>query len=152
LKTVKFRLIVLAAVVALAVLALIVIDPAERPRCVDLESLATISVPLDSLGIGKPKFFCVDEARGEKLRFVLARGTDGRVRAAFDACRQCYKYHEGFTSAAGELVCRLCGNLYPVDRMTIGKASCAPVQLLTQVSGANVTIRKADLVKGKALF
>lgn len=148
----KFRLIVLAAIGALIALALIVIDPAGRPRCVHLASVTTLSVPLESLGIGKPKFFCLDEERGEKLRFVLARGTDGQVRAAFDACRQCYKYHEGFTSAAGELVCRLCGNRYPVDRMTIGKASCAPVQLPTQMSGANVTIRKADLVKGKALF
>ncbi len=148
----KFRLIVLAAVGALVALALIAIDPAGRPRCVELASLATLSVPLESLGVGKPKFFCVDEERGEKLRFVLARGSDGRVRGAFDACRQCYRYREGFTAAAGELVCRLCGNRYPVDRMTIGKASCAPVPLPTQESGATVKIKLADVLKGKALF
>ena len=149
----KFRVILaIAAVGAAVALALIAIDPAARPRCVELASLATLSVPLDSLGIERPRFFCVDQSRGRRLRFVLARGSDGRVRAAFDACRECYRYREGFTAAAGELICRLCGNRYPVDRMTVGKASCAPVPLPTQVEGGRVTIKLADLLKGKALF
>ena len=66
---------------------------------------------------------------GERLRFLLARGNDGKVRAVFDACRQCYKFHQGYDVAHGMLICRLCGNRYPIDHMTEGEASCVPVSL-----------------------
>ena len=55
-------------------------------------------------------------------------------------------------SRAEKLVCRYCGNHYPVDHMTTGKASCAPVPLEVQVSGATVKVKLVDLMKGRSLF
>jgi len=149
---VRIRLIGAAAAVALVAGAVLIVVPAGRPRCIELAGAETLSVPLKSLAIGVPRFFCMDDARGAKLRFVLARGSDGRIRSAYDACRQCYKYHEGFTPSGGDLICRFCGNHYPVDHMTKGKASCAPVPLDAQVSGATVKVKRADLVEGRSLF
>ncbi len=148
----RIRLIAAAIIAALVVLALFFINPAGRPRCTELDGAETLSVPLDALAIGTPKFFCFHDHRGEKLRFVLARGTDGKVGAAFDACRQCYKYREGFTAADGNLVCRLCGNRYPVEQMTTGKASCAPVALGAEVKDGAVKVRVSELKNGASLF
>jgi uncharacterized membrane protein len=149
---VRIRFIAAAIIAALAVLALMFINPAARPRCTELEGAETLSVPLDTLAIGVPAFFCYHDHRGEQLRFVLARARDGQVGAVFDACRQCYKYREGFTAAGGNLVCRLCGNRYPVEHMTAGKASCAPVALGAEVKGGAIKVKVSDLKRGAALF
>ena len=148
----RIRLIVAGVIAALAVLALVLINPAGRPRCTELDGAEIVSVPLDALAIGTPKFFCLSDHRGDKLRFVLARGTDGKVRSVFDACRQCFKYREGFTAADGNLVCRFCGNRYPVDHMTAGKASCAPVPVQAEVKDGAVKVRVSDLKGGASLF
>lgn len=148
----RIRFIAAAIIAALAVLALLFINPAGRPRCVELQGVDTLSVPLAALGVGTPKFFCFHDRRGDKLRFVLARGSDGKVRAVFDACRQCYKNREGFTAADGNLVCRFCGNRYPVDHMMAGKASCAPVPLRTEVKDGAVKVKVSELTSGAALF
>jgi uncharacterized membrane protein len=149
---VRTRLIAAALIVALAALALYFINPAGRPRCTELDGAEALSLPLDGLTTGTPKFFCFHDDRGDKLRFVLARGSDGKVRSVFDACRQCYKYREGFTAADGNLVCRQCGNRYPVDHMMAGKASCAPVPLEAAVKGGSVKVRVSDLKAGASLF
>ncbi len=148
----RIRLIGAGVIVALAVLAVVLINPAGRPRCTELDGAETVSVPLAALPARTPKFFCLRDHRGDKLRFVLARGSDGKVRSVFDACRQCYKYREGFTAADGNLICRFCGNRYQVDHMTAGKASCAPVALGAEVKDGAVKVRVSDLKNGASLF
>jgi len=150
--SVRIRYIVAALIAVLAVLALLLINPGGRPRCIELQGVDSVNVPLSALAVGMPKFFCFHDRRGAQLRFVLARGSDGKVRSVFDACRQCYKYHEGFSAADGKLICRFCGNRYPVDHMMAGKASCAPVALPAEIKDGTVKIRIADLHKGAALF
>src|SRR5271170_6674492 len=58
----------------------------------------------------------------------------------------CYK------DAAGELICRVCGNHYPIAQMTEGKASCVPVSLKHEDEGGIVHIKTADLRAGRELF
>lgn len=110
-----------------------------------------ISVKLSSLKPGTARMFCYDDA-GTRLRFILARGDNGKVHAAFDACRQCYMYHRGYRIEHGEIVCRVCGNRYSVDHMSKGKASCVPVHLNSHVSGNEVTVRVSNLRAKRYLF
>lgn len=105
-----------------------------------------------ALGAGQAQSFCYTGEAGRKLRFILARGSDGQVRSVFDACRQCYIYHRGFRVAGGELICRVCGNHYPIDHMTTGKASCVPESLPHEQSGNSVRVKISDLNSGRALF
>lgn len=105
-----------------------------------------------SLPAGQAQSYCYTDDAGRKLRFILARGSDGQVRSVFDACRQCYVYHRGFRVAAGELICRVCGNHYPIDHMMTGKASCVPENLPHQEFGQSVRIKISDLKSGRALF
>ncbi len=140
-------LIILAA--AVAGTALMVLPPA----CVELAPAELLSIPVASLAPGAAQLFCYrDAAAGKKIRFILARGSDGRIRAAFDACRQCYGYHEGYKVKAGAIICRFCGNRYPIDHMMEGKASCAPIELPHEEHAGVVQIKAADLRKGRELF
>ncbi|MGH7925261.1 MAG: Fe-S-containing protein, partial [Candidatus Binatus sp.] len=98
------------------------------------------------------RLFCYRDAAGKRLRFVLARGDDGKVRTVFDACRQCFAFHRGYRIVGNELICRVCGNHYPIDHMSEGKASCVPASLPHEDESGVVRIKAGDLKTGRALF
>lgn len=140
------------AIVALAIGAAVVAGPALAPRCTPLSGEQTVSASVDDLRPGAAQFFCYRDRSGRDLRFVIARLSDGTVGSVFDACRQCYRYHKGYTVAGGFLVCRLCGNRYKIDQMQKGMASCRPVFLEHNQHRNKVEITVAALEKGQALF
>ena len=111
-----------------------------------------VSVNVSAMRPGSAQLFCYTDDAGKKLRFVLARGTDGKIRSVFDACRQCFTFHRGYQVVGGELICRVCGNHYRIDRMTEGKASCVPASLPHEDASSTIRIRTADLRAGHALF
>ena len=111
-----------------------------------------VSVNVSAMRPGSAQLFCYTDAAGKRLRFVLARGTDGKMRSVFDACRQCFTFHRGYQIVGGELICRVCGNHYPIDRMTEGKASCVPASLPHEDASGRLRIRTADLRAGHTLF
>lgn len=138
-----------ALVAAAAALAAL---PVLRPRCIELHGSGVLTISLSRLVPGEAQRFCYADSAGERLRFLLARGSDGKVRSVFDACRQCYKFHQGYKIEHGVLICRLCGNRYPIDHMTEGEASCVPVKLPHHQTASAVQINVSDLKSGKALF
>ena len=75
-----------------------------------------VAVNVSALRPGSARLFCYTDNAGKQLRFVLARGNDGKVRSVFDACRQCFTFHRGYRVVGGELICRVCGNHYPIDQ------------------------------------
>jgi uncharacterized membrane protein len=121
-------------------------------NCNAVAGTDVVSVDASSLPRGSARMFCYNDEAGKKLRFVLARGADGNVRSVFDACRQCFTFHRGYQVAGGELICRVCGNHYRIDRMAEGKASCVPASLPHEDARGMVRIRTADLRSGSALF
>ena len=121
-------------------------------ECTMVTGNEDVAINAFALRPGSARLFCYTDNAGKQLRFVLARGNDGKVRSVFDACRQCFSYHRGYRIAGGELICRVCGNHYPIDRMTDGKASCVPVSLQHEDDGGIVHIKTADLRAGHALF
>jgi len=112
----------------------------------------SIDVNVSAMQPGSAQLFCYTDDAGKKLRFVLARGTDGKMRSVFDACRQCFTFHRGYQVMGGELICRVCGNHYRIDRMAEGKASCVPASLPHEDASGIVRIKSADLKAGHALF
>jgi uncharacterized membrane protein len=138
-----------ALVAAVAVVAAL---PILRPRCTELWGADMLSVSMARLARGEARLFCYRDSAGKRLRFLLARGDDGKVRAVFDACRQCYKFHEGYEVSHGMLICRLCGNRYPIDHMTKGEASCVPVSLPHHEDGSKVEVKVSDVKSGAGLF
>jgi uncharacterized membrane protein len=123
-----------------------------RPRCTQISGANSISLPLSQLARGDISFFCYNDSAGDRIRFVLARDEDGTVHSALDACRQCSGYHQGYTSAKGQLICRFCGNRYSLKTMEKGRDSCAPVKLPNKQHDGIVEVKVADLKQGKSLF
>ncbi len=111
-----------------------------------------VDVNVSAMRPGSAQLFCYTDDAGKRLRFVLARGTDGKVRTVFDACRQCFTFHRGYQVVGGELICRVCGNHYRIDRMAEGKASCVPASLPHEDGSGVVRIKTSDLQAGHALF
>ncbi|MGH7865234.1 MAG: Fe-S-containing protein [Candidatus Binataceae bacterium] len=120
--------------------------------CKEVAGVGTVSVDVSRLARGMASTFCYLDDGGRQLRFVLARGADGKLRSVFDACRQCFIYHRGFAVADGHLVCRVCGNRYSIEHVHEGKASCVPVNLPHQEYAGTVQIKTSDLASGHSLF
>lgn len=120
--------------------------------CTTVTGSNEVVVNVSAMRPGSARPFCYTDDTGKRLRFVLARGVDGNVRSVFDACRECFAFHRGYRVVGGELICRVCGNHYPIDRMTEGKASCVPVSLPHKDDSGIVRIKTADLKAGDALF
>ena len=142
----------LVAGALIAVVAIVAALPALRRRCTELRGAEMLTVSMAWLEGGDARLFCYRDRAGARLRFLLARGNDGKVRAVFDACRQCYKFHQGYDAAHGMLICRLCGNRYPIDHMMKGEASCVPVSLPHHEGASGVEVKVSDLKSGAALF
>jgi uncharacterized membrane protein len=120
--------------------------------CTTVTGSDEVTVNVSAMRPGSARLFCYTDDAGKRLRFVLARGTDGKVRSVFDACRQCSAFHRGYRVEGGELICRACGNRYSIDRMTEGKASCVPVSLPHKDDSGIVHLKTADLKAGRGLF
>jgi uncharacterized membrane protein len=123
-----------------------------KPSCTAVTGKDSLTILGSSLDTGTAKIFCYRDDAGRNLRFVLARGTDGKVRSVMDACQQCYKFHKGYSYSDGFLICRLCGNRYAVNHITEGKASCVPVAVPSTESDGKITLRTADIRKLGWLF
>lgn len=121
-------------------------------NCRTVTGNGVVMVNGSTLPRGSAQVFCYTDDAGRKLRFVLARGADGQVRSVFDACRQCFTFHRGYQVAAGELICRVCGNHYKIEHMSEGKASCVPASLAHENISDVIRIKTADLSAGHALF
>jgi uncharacterized membrane protein len=135
-----------------AVVAMVVALPILRPRRTELRGAEMLTVSIARLKGGDARLFRYRDRAGERLRFLLARGNDGKVRAVFDACRQCYKFHQGYDVSHGMLICRLSGNRYPIDHMMNGEASCVPVSLADHEDASRVEVKVSDLKSGAGLF
>jgi len=145
---IKARYGLILIVVAIAAAAMLTF-PA---RCIHVSGAELLSIPVADLARGQAQTYCYDDRAGEKIRFVLARDSDGKIHSVFDACRQCYSSHKGYRVVGDAIVCRLCGNRYPINHMMVGKASCMPVELPHQEAAGAVQVKAADLRKGRELF
>src|SRR5258707_12436287 len=120
--------------------------------CTTVNGSTDVAVNVSALGPGSARLFCYTDDAGKRLRFVLARGDDGKVRSVFDACRQCFTFHRGYRVVGGDLICRVCGNHYRIDRMAERKASWVPASLPHEDDSSTIRIKTADLRAGHALF
>jgi uncharacterized membrane protein len=145
-----FRLKVLGGLLLAAGAAFLIFTATSD--CTMVTGNEDVTVNVSALRPGSARLFCYTDNAGRRLRFVLARGDDGKVRSVFDACRQCFSFHRGYRVVGDELICRVCGNHYRIDRMTEGKASCVPVSLSHEDDSRIVHIKTADLRAGHALF
>ena len=142
----------LIATVGLLVVVVLLSLITSSPHFIQVKANPSISIDADNLSPGDVRFFWYRDPAGDRIRFLLARDSTGRIKCALDACQRCYMYRKGYLSSRGNLVCRYCGNRYKLEAMESGLASCVPVKLPMQVSGHTVKIKPEDLERERGLF
>jgi uncharacterized membrane protein len=136
----------------LAIAAIFVAAMLRGPQYAEVAADPLDYIQIKNLPPGEVRFFAYPDNAGDKIRFLLARDSAGRTKAAFDACQRCYIHNKGYARSHGTLICRYCGNEYRLESMESGIAYCAPVTLPIQVSGQTVSVRAVDLEQGRPLF
>ena len=67
------------------------------------------------------------EVDGVVIQFIVVRGTDGKVRIAFNTCQACNPSPNAYFIQVGEyLQCQNCGNKFHIDKIGIEKGGCNP--------------------------
>ncbi len=122
------------------------------PRFTEVIARPLISIPTDDLRPGDVRFFAYKDEAGKRLRFLLARDSDGNIVGAADACQQCYLYGKGYTNSHGQLICRYCGNRYKLNALGSGVASCVPAKMRFRMRGQTAEIDPSELERNRALF
>ncbi|MFH1520832.1 MAG: DUF2318 domain-containing protein [Candidatus Micrarchaeota archaeon] len=91
---------------------------------------------------------------GVAIKYFAVKGSDDKVRIAFDACEVCYRAKKGYTQVGDSVKCNNCGLQFKIDDLgTKNKGSgCWPAYLPNEVQGDKIVIKKIDLEKGKYLF
>ena len=101
---------------------------------------------------GSTRKYCVRVPGSATVRFIVARGYDGKVRVVLDACRACYLHNLGYQLSGREITCRFCLNRYSTDALSAGLASCSPFGLPFREHDGMLTIKRSDLRTGERLF
>jgi hypothetical protein len=110
-----------------------------------------ISLPVTTFDDGIARFYTV-QVDGKTIPFFVLKGSDGSIRAAFDACDVCYPAKKGYRQEGDVMVCNNCGNRFPSVRINVETGGCNPVPLVETVQGGSVIIKVADLQGGARYF
>jgi uncharacterized membrane protein len=89
---------------------------------------------------------------GQPIEFLVVQSSDGVIRAAFNACDDCYPGQRGYIQDGDEMICMLCGNRFATDQINVVRGGCNPAPLQRTIQGSLVVIRVSDLVAGARFF
>ena len=93
------------------------------------------------------------DADGVKVNYFVVKGSDGKIRTAFDGCDSCGGY-KGYSQRGSDVVCNNCGNVFKID--SIGTKNtpggCWPSYLSHKIEEGNVLIEKSEIADGAFRF
>ena len=112
---------------------------------------AVMTIPVSSAD-SAAKFYTYDSG-GTQVRFFIAKGTDGKVHVATDACDVCYGSHKGYRQTGNDMTCNNCGKTFAIANLGVKNTSggCWPSYIPMNTDGTNIVIQKSDL-DGKAFM
>ncbi len=110
-----------------------------------------LSIPIADLNDGKAHFYSYKGQTG-KITFFVIKGTDGTLRAAFDACDVCYQEKKGYEQKGEQMICKNCNQSFPVAKIGTVSGGCNPSPLKTTLVGTSLEITVADLESGSHYF
>ena len=110
-----------------------------------------VSIPVSEVS-SKMKKYSFD-ADGVKVTYFAVKGSDGKIRTAFDACDVCGGY-KGYFQRGSDIVCLNCGRNFRIDGLgTQNKGyGCWPSYLSHNIEGGNILINKKELLEGAHRF
>jgi hypothetical protein len=99
-------------------------------------------------------FFNTELPDGKTLYFFVVKDKNGIYHAAANACQVCFPAKLGFRQEGDSMVCNVCGNKYPLEKVATEKGSCnpAPINPNLEVKEGKLVIRQAELDKVTEFF
>jgi len=110
-----------------------------------------VKIALADVADGKAHFYSYD-AGGTQVKYFVLKSSDGKVRAAFDACDVCYAQKKGYHQEGDEMVCNNCGRRFPSTKINEVEGGCNPSPLTRTVKGQDLVLTTADLQAGVQYF
>lgn len=127
-------------------------SPAESAKAAGvIETADQVKIPLKALDSGKALFLMM-EAQGRRLYYLALKRSDGRYRAALDACDVCFRMNRGYRQEGDLMVCNNCGQAFPSAKVGEVKGGCNPHPLRSRVEGPYLVIDKSDIAAGRDFF
>lgn len=98
------------------------------------------------------KFYSYD-SNGITINFFAVRGSDSKIRTAFDACDVCGGY-KGYRQKGNDIICNNCGRVFSIDGLGTKNRGygCWPSYLPHQNLGDKISIKKSDIDAGRSRF
>ena len=82
-----------------------------------------------------------------KLQFVVLRGSDGKVRIAFNTCQACNPSPLAYFVQKGEyLEYQNCGNRFHIDKVGLERGGCNPALVEEKEDGYQQMVMDTDYV------
>jgi len=110
-----------------------------------------VRVPLADLDDRAPHFY-VYQTNGKAIRFFLLRDAEGGVRAALDACQNCFRAKRGYRQEGNTVICSNCGMSFKYETIGIVTGGCNPIPLARKMAGQVVVLKAKDLEAGAKYF
>ncbi len=110
-----------------------------------------VRVSLADLDDKKPHFY-VFQTGGKDIRFFLLRDAEGGVRAALDACHNCFRAKRGYRQEGNTVICNNCGMSFKYENIGIVNGGCNPISITKKMAGQFVVLKTQDLEAGAKFF
>ena len=135
----------------LSVLVVIGCSSSKGPTGAATVESGVVKIPLSEVTSSVKKY--TYDAQGTKVTYFAVKGSDGKVRTAFDACDVCGGY-KGYVQNGGDITCRNCGKVFRIDGLgTKNKGyGCWPSYLSHEIKNGYVLIKTSEIAAGKHRF
>jgi len=91
---------------------------------------------------------------GKTIYYFVVKDKNGIFRAAANACQVCFDARLGFYQQDDFMVCKACGNKYPLEKIATEKGSCnpGPINPNLKVINNQIIINQSELEQIADLF
>jgi uncharacterized membrane protein len=110
-----------------------------------------VRISIADLDDRAPHFY-VFQAGGKDIRFFLLHDAEGGVRAALDACHNCFRAKRGYRQEGNTVICNNCGMSFKYENIGIITGGCNPIPISKKMAGQLVVLKAKDLEAGAKFF
>jgi uncharacterized membrane protein len=104
-----------------------------------------VTVALADLDGGQAKFFDYTTSSNTAVRFFAVKSTDGKYRAAMDACDTCFHAKKGYRQEGDFMICNNCGMKFHSNLINQVSGGCNPVGVVCAVEEGQLVIKNSEL-------
>jgi uncharacterized membrane protein len=108
--------------------------------------------PVSAFADGRAQHFVFKQSPSQWIRFFVVKSSDGKLRAAFDACDVCFRHRKGYVQRGDFMVCVNCGLKFKSTRINEVRGGCNPAPLRRRVQGQALLLAVKDVQSGLRYF